>query len=112
MVDLASVQCVPLIAFDPGALTASFASINGAGFPSDIKMLKIFNGGAVGVDISLDGVTIHDYWPPGATIVLDFQTNHADSSAYGSGTLYLRQGQIIYAKTGTNATFVKISGFR
>lgn len=112
MVDLATVQAVPLVAFNPATLTGSFAPINGTGFPSDIKMLKIFNGGAVGVDISLDGVNLHDYWPGGATIVLDFQTNHADNSAYGSGTLYLRQGQIIWARTGTNTAFVKISGFR
>lgn len=112
MVDLATVQAVPLVAFDPATLTGLFAPVNAPGFPSDIKILKMFNGGTVGVDISLDGVTLHDYWPAGATLIIDFQTNHSDSSSYGAGTLSLRQGQIIWARTGTNTAFVKISGFR
>lgn len=107
-----SVQCIPLAAFDPSTLTGSFTSMNGSGFANDVKVMKIYNGGNVGIDVSLDGVTLHDYWPPGATIIIDFQTNHADSSAYGSGTLYARQGQIIYGRTATNPTFLKMTGFR
>lgn len=110
--ELSSVNCIPIIAFDLSTLTGSFQSLNGAGNADDIKQMTIFNGYTAGVDISYDGVNQHDYWPPGATIVLDFQANHADNSAYGSGTKYLRKGQIIWGRTGTNPTFLKVAGYR
>lgn len=112
MTDLASFQCIPIASINPVGLGATFVPLNGSGFDDDIKILKIYNGGTVGVDISFDGVTQHDYWPPGATIIIDFQTNHADNSAYGSGTLYGRKGQIIYGRDATNSTYVKMTGFR
>ncbi len=112
MVDLSSFQCIPIAQISPVGLGATFVPLNGTGFADDIKILKIYNGGAVGVDISFDGVNQHDYWPPGATIIIDLQTNHSDNSAYGAGTLYGRKGQIIYGRDATNPTFLKMAGFR
>jgi hypothetical protein len=106
------VQCIPNASFDLSTLTGSFQALNGTGTADTVKQLVIFNGSGVGVDISYDGINKHDYWPPGATIVLDFQTNHADNPPYGSGTKNLRQGQIIYGKTTTTSTFLQISGYR
>lgn len=110
--ELDSVQCINNASFDLAGLTGSFAPLNGSGTSDSVKQLVIFNGGAVGVDISYDGVTKHDFWPAGATIVLDFQTNHADNSAYGSGTKVLRKGQIIWGRTSTTSTQLQISGYR
>lgn len=110
--ELDSVQCIPNASFDLSTLTGSFQPLNGSGTADNIKQLVIFNGGTVGVDISYDGVTKHDYWPPGATIVLDFQANHADNPPYGSGTKYLRAGQIIWGRTSTTSTYLQISGYR
>lgn len=112
MADLSSFQCITAATFDLSTLTGSFQALNGTGFSDDIKVLKIYNGSGVGVDISYDGVTKHDFWPSGATLIIDLQTNHADNSAYGSGTLYGRKGQIIYGRTSTTSTQLQIAGYR
>jgi len=112
MADLNSFQCITAASFDLAGLTGTFQPLNGTGFSDDIKILKIFNGGATSVDISYDGVTKHDFWPAGSAMIFDFQTNHSDHSAYGSGTLNGRKGQIIYGRTSTTATELQISGYR
>lgn len=112
-VDQSSFQCITAASFDPTTLTGSFQAMNGSGFSDDIKILKIFNPSTtIGIDISYDGVNKHDYWPPGATMVFDFQTNHADNASNGSGTLYGRKGQIIYGRTSSTTSQVQISGYR
>lgn len=111
--DQSSFQAIPKATFDPANLTGSFQPLNGTGFADDIKILKIFNPSTtVGVDISYDGINTHDYWPPGATIIIDFQTNHQDNASNGAGTLYGRKGQIIWGKTAEVPTFLQIIGFR
>lgn len=111
--ELSSFQAIPMASFNPASLTGTFQALNGTGFDEDIKILKIFNPSTtVGVDISYDGVTTHDYWPPGATIIIDFQTNHQDTGSFGAGTLYGRKGQIIWGKTAESPTYLKMIGFR
>jgi hypothetical protein len=110
--DFSSFQAITANSFDLTTLTGTFQSLNGSGFSDDIKVLKIYNGSGVGVDISFDGVNKHDFWPSGATIIIDFQANHANNSAYGSGTLNGRKGQIIYGRTSTTSTQLQIAGFR
>ena len=112
MAELSSFQCILAANFDLATLTGSFQPLNGTGFSDDIKMLKIYNGNGVGVDISYDGVNKHDFWPAGATIIFDFQTNHSDNSAYGAGTLNGRKGQIIWGRTSTTSTQLQIAGYR
>lgn len=113
MADITSFQCIAATSFDLSTLTGSFQPLNGSGFSDDIKILKIFNPSTTtGVDISFDGVTKHDYWPPGATLIIDLQTNHADNSAYGAGTLYGRKGQIIWGRTSTTSTQLQMAGYR
>ena len=112
MAELSSVQFIPAASFDLAALTGAFQALNGTGFADDIKILQVYNGSAVGVDISFDGVTKHAFWPSGGTLIIDFQTNHSDNSAYGAGTLYGRKGQIIWGRTSTTSTQLQIMGIR
>ena len=106
-------SCIPLAVFNTASLSASYQSLNGSGFGSDIKMLKIYNGGTTGMTISYDnGVTDHDYFPAGSTFILDIQANHADNSAYGSGTLNGRTGQIIMGKGTAGTGNFYITGYR
>lgn len=105
-------SAIPAVEFNPGALGASFVPLNGSGFTEDIKILKIFNGGTIGVDISFDGVTKHDFWPAGATLIIDFQANHAENPNSAGGTKYGRKGQIIYGRTSSTETYLQIAGFR
>lgn len=107
--ELTRFQCITRAVFDTSSITASYQSLNGSGFSQPIKILKIINLGTNGIDISYDGVKDHDYYiaapATGSPIplIINFQANHADTSAYGSGTLYGAQGQIIYGK-GTAGT--------
>lgn len=113
--ELSSVQAIPNESFDLSTLTGSFQPMNttiASGLSDDIKQLVIFNGGTVGVDISYDGVTKHDFWPSGATIIFDYQANHANQGVGGQGTKYLRKGQIIWGRTSTTSTFLQMSGYR
>jgi hypothetical protein len=120
--DFQGVQCVLKAQFDPGALTGSYQPMNGAGtqsnvltvgFSDSVKIMKIWNPSTtISIDISLDGVNDHDFIPPLGTLIVDFQTNHADGSTSGTGTLNLRLGQIIWGKLAAHPSFVQIIGYR
>ena len=111
--DLMRVQCVTKAEFNPASLTGSYQALNGTGFSDSVKILKIYNPSTtVSIDISLDGVNNHDFIPPLGTLIVDFQTNHADSASYGSGTLCVARGQILWGKTAENPSFLQIVGYR
>jgi hypothetical protein len=111
--ELMSVQCVTKAEFNPASLTGSYQAMNGSGFSDTIKILKIYNPSTtVSIDVSLDGVNPHDFIPPLSTLIVDFQTNHADSASFGTGTLNVRKGQILYGKTAANPTFLQMVGYK
>lgn len=120
--ELSRVQCVLKAQFDPSTLTGTYQAINGAGtqsnastvgFSDTAKILKIYNPSTtVSIDISLDGVNDHDFIPPLGTLIVDFQTNHYDGPIYGTGTLNVAQGQILYGKTAAHSTFLQLVGYR
>lgn len=110
--ELSSVQCVLKASFNPASLTGTYQSMNGTGFSDNIKILKIYNPSTtVSIDVSLDGVNDHDFIPPLATLIVDFQTNHY-SAPHNQGTLNVRAGQILYGKTAANASFLQMVGYR
>jgi hypothetical protein len=120
--EFSSVQCVLKAQFNPASLNGTYQAMNGAGSQSDAsvvgfsdsaKILKIYNPSTtVSIDVSLDGVNDHDFIPPLGTLIVDFQTNHYDGPIYGSGTLNVRKGQILYGKTAENPTFIQFVGYR
>lgn len=120
--ELSRVQCVLKAQFNPGSLGGTYVALNGAGTQSDAsqvgfsdtaKILKIYNPSTtVSIDISLDGVNDHDFIPPLGTLIVDFQTNHYDGATFGSGTLNVAQGQILWGKTAANPTYLQIVGYR
>lgn len=120
--ELSRVQCVLKAQFDPESLSSSYQPINGAdsqsdaaqiGFSDTAKIMKIWNPSETqAIDISLDGVNDHDFIPPRGTLIVDFQTNHYDGPIYGSGTLNVAEGQIIWGKTAAHPTWVQIVGYR
>jgi len=110
--ELMSVQCVPKSEFNPASLTGSYQPLNGSGFSDPVKVLKLYNGSTtVSIDISLDGVTAHDFIPPMGTLIVDFQSNHANSASFGTGTLNVRKNQILYGKTASNPSYLQIIGY-
>lgn len=111
--NLAYAACIPMASFDPATLTGSFQVLNGTGFDDSIKVWKLYNGSStVSIDLSLDGVTAHDFIPPLGFCIIDFQANHSSQTTYGNGTLNLRRGQKIWGRTAVNPTYLKIIGFR
>lgn len=111
--ELMSVQCVTKTEFNTASLSGSYQAMNGSGFSDTVKILKIYNPSTtVSIDVSLDGVNPHDFIPPLATLIVDFQTNHFDSASNGTGTLNVRKGQILYGKTASNPTFLQMVGYR
>jgi hypothetical protein len=113
MAELSSVQCVTKSVFNPASLTGNYQAMNGSGLSDDVKILKLYNGSTtVSIDISLDGVNNHDFIPPMGTLIVDFQAGHADNSAYGAGTLYMRKGQILWGKTAESPSFLQMIGYR
>lgn len=115
-------QCVLKAQFNPASLTGSYQPMNGAGTQSNVltvgfsdnaKILKIYNPSTtVSIDVSLDGVNDHDFIPPLGTLIVDFQANHKTESSFGSGTLSVGAGQIIFGKTAAQPTYLQIVGYR
>lgn len=111
--ELSSVQCVIKSVFDPSTLTGTYQAMNGNGFSDPVKILKLYNGSTtVSIDISLDRVNNHDFIPPLGTLIVDFQTNHYSAPSFGTGTLNVRQGQILWGKTAESPNFLQIVGYR
>lgn len=109
--EIDSVYPITLASFNPASLTGSYQVLNGSGTSDNCKILKIYNGSStIGITISFDGVNDHDFWPPLATLIIDYEANHY--SINGSGTKYVNVGQQIWGKTTTNPTWLFISGFR
>ena len=120
--ELSSFECIEMAVFDLTGLTGSYQVLNGAtqqadtssvGFQYDIKILKLYNDGDEAITLSFNGVVKHDYLPSKGTMILDLQANHADNSAYGSGTKNGRQGQLVYGLgTASTAGNLYITGYR
>jgi hypothetical protein len=112
LAELDSMQAVPALQFNPSFLTGSFQLLDLSGFADNIKIMTVYNGGTVAFDISFDGINLNAVWPAGATLIIDFQSNHKDSPNYGSGTLYVRSYQQIWVRTSVNPTWLTIGGYR
>lgn len=110
--ELDSFQAITAMQFDPGSLNGTFQPMTAAGFSDNIKVMTAYNGGSVAIDYSYDGVNLAGVWPAGATIIIDFQTNHSSNPSFGQGTLNGRAGQIIWVRTSVNPTFLTVGGYR
>jgi len=97
-------QAIEASQFNPASLTGTFQPVFASGFPDNIKIMHVYNGASVAMDYSLDGTTFNGVWPSGATLIIDFQTNHRDTASYGSGTLNGRAGQNVWVRTCSNPT--------
>ena len=103
MADTSYFQPMTRAVFNTATLGASYAALNGSGFPRDAKMVMIINLGTHGIDVSYDGVNDQDYYSSGEIRKIDLQQNHDCNAQTGGGTWHMRSGQIIYGK-GTAGT--------
>lgn len=110
---MAGVEGITMAVFDTSGLSGTYQTLNGNGLEKDIKILKIYNGSTVGVTVSYNnGVDDQDYFPSGATQIIDLQTNHDTNSSYASGLLHMREGQIIMGKGSAGTGSFYIIGYR
>lgn len=105
-------QCTTKAEFNPASLTGSFQALNGTGFSDQVKVWKVYNPSTTAsVELSLDGITPHDFIPPLGTCIVDIQTNCDQNSSSGMGRLRIRKGQILYGRNAPNPTYIQIIGF-
>ena len=96
-------QGTTMAVFDISGLAAGFASLNGLGLPSAIRVVKIYNGSNRDVTVSYnDGVDDQDFFPAGATQILDVQAN-AQGKQGQDGHWRMGNNQIIQGR-GTAGT--------
>jgi len=105
-------QFIPASQFNPASLTGSFQPVFTNGFPDTVKILEVYNGATVAMDVSYDGVNLHEVWPAGATLIIDFQANHSTNQPFGGGNLFGRQGQNVWVRTSVNPTWLTVGGFK
>ena len=105
-------QVIAAAQFNPATLTGSFQPVFTAGFSDTVKVLEVYNGGSVAMDVSYDGVNLHAVWPAGATLIIDFQANHRNNPPYGGGNLFGAVGQNVWVRTSVNPTWLTVGGFR
>jgi hypothetical protein len=130
-VDLSSLDFVEMAIFDSSTFSggsaynlmngpSQYTYYTGSGFPDNIKTLQFYNGSTVPVTMSFKQIVNSGsvvnvpnfYLPVGGTFVLDIQANHANNSAYGSGTLNGRVGQRIWGNATAGTGSIYISAFR
>lgn len=99
---------IPRASFDTANLTGSYQAIDASGFDSPVVVVKMYNGGSVGVDVSWDGSTDHDFMPSGATLILDISANKNKENQKLAG----EKGQIIYLKGSAGTGLYYLSAWR
>jgi hypothetical protein len=73
------VKAVRLSGFDAAGLTGGYDAINVGGLSEACFLIRIINNTKIGVGISYDGVTTHDYILSEQVLDLNFQTNSQPS---------------------------------
>lgn len=90
-----SVMAIPLESIDSASITANFQAINPGGLPAPCFGMRIINNSSIGVTISYNGTTPHDYVLSGEVLPLPYQSEagpHNDAA-------YLPKGTIVYVKS-------------
>ena len=111
MADSNRLEFETLVNFDASTLTGTFQAINGTGSTNPFIAFKIYNSSTSLVILSYDGVTEHDFVPPGSWFIFDAETN-ADGWGDGSGGhKSLPVGTIVYAKNSSNTDRLMMVGY-
>jgi hypothetical protein len=87
---------------------AVYLPINGPGLSQKCILVRINNKSNIAINISWDGVTLHDYIPAGECLTYQF-FNTRDAGIY---TPTIKKGQIFYALNGAAGVgFIYVSGY-
>ena len=103
---------IELVNFDASTLNASFQQINGTPTSDPCVAFKFYNSSANLVILSYDGVTDHDFVPPGGSFVLDCETNAEGFGDGAGGHKSLPAGTKVFAKTSSNTDRLIFVGYK
>ena len=88
-----SVKAIPLASINTAGLIATFLPINAGGLPAPCFNIRLINHSNIGIMISYDGITAHDYVLRGEVLTLPYQSEAGPHNDFA----YLPQGTTIYA---------------
>jgi len=87
---------------------AGWSAINPNGIPNICFKLRISNSSTVGIEISYDGITAHDFLIAGLDADIDGQSFHREPSEEASWA----KGQIVYVKAaGAGVGMIRLAGY-
>ncbi len=99
---------IPLSSIDSATFSGSYQLLSAtAGIPNPAIMLHIANNSNIGITISYDGTTDHDFLIAGQQRELEFQTN-ALPQQYEA---VLAAGTKVYVKAAAGVGLVYLSGW-
>ncbi len=103
------VQAIPDTFFNAAALNAQLQAINPNGTNEACFLIRIINDSNTAVNISYDGITVHDYVRAGESLQLPFQSN----SQPRNETALLRKGTVVYVRgtAGPGVGFITLCGY-
>jgi hypothetical protein len=102
-----SILPIALTTFDVAGLVANFQAINPNGIEHPCIILRINNPSNVGVIISFDGVTDHEFLSTTQDIVINAQTNALPKTNNCS----FKKGTIVYVRGVAGIGAVTLSGY-
>ncbi len=91
---------IPRTSIDSATFNASYQAINATGTTEPCWSYDIINNSTIDVDISLDGVTAHDFVASKSAKVIDVQTNSRPNSQEN----LFPKGTIVYVNGATSGT--------
>lgn len=91
------ILAIPQTSVDAANLDNNFDQINPNGLDNACFLIRVINNSNITVQISYDGINVHDTILPNETLQLEFQTN---SQPNGYMAL-IRKGTVIWAASET-----------
>lgn len=99
---------IALSSIDSATFTGSYQLLSAtAGIPSPVFYLKIVNNSNIGVTVSYDGTTDHDFVRAGSDAPLNIQSNNSPNNH----SAILKQYTKVYVKAAAGAGLVYLSGW-
>jgi hypothetical protein len=99
---------IPLKSIDSATFTGAYQLLTTAsGLPAPVFMLEIINNSNIGVTVSYDGATDHDFVRATSDRQLGMQTNSQPNNQICN----FPRGQLVYVKAAAGVGLVYLAGY-
>jgi hypothetical protein len=103
-----SVYAIPALSVDSATFAGAFVPLTAiTGLPQACFLLKIVNNSTVGVVVSYDRLTNHDFVPAGQSLIVNAQTNGQPNSI----TSQFAAGFTVYVLGAAGTGLVYLAGY-